>query len=43
MMVEAAGIEPASKGCDQRDLHVYSAHLNFAADEQMNGQDLICG
>jgi len=41
MMVEAAGIEPASKGCDQRDLHVYSVHLNFARGEQMSGQDLI--
>ena len=39
-MVEAAGIEPASKGCDQRDLHVYFVHLNFAVREQMNKQDL---
>jgi len=27
MMVEAAGIEPASKGCDQWNLHVYSVHF----------------
>ena len=40
-VVEAAGIEPASKGCDQCDLHVYSIHLIFATDEQMNRQDLI--
>jgi len=39
-VVEAAGIEPASKGCDQRDLHVYFVHLNFAVREQMNKQDL---
>ncbi len=29
-MVEAAGIEPASKGCDLENLHVYSIHFNFA-------------
>ena len=39
-MVEAAGIEPASKGCDQRNLHVYFVHLIFAIREQMNKQDL---
>jgi len=41
--VEAAGIEPASKGCDQCDLHVYSIHLSFAFREQMNRQDLSKG
>ena len=33
LMVEAAGIEPASKGCDRRNLHAYSVHFDFAFDK----------
>ena len=38
-MVEAAEIEPASKGCDQRNLHVLFVHFRFAVHEQINNNN----